>query len=178
MRSKVINKRSPRALKPAYMKSMLHFFSWNRCLRLSIGVLAILIVLNFYGLYTNKFYFFKIDNYIFPLLTIVHFTFLYVVQFKMKEQEFTDPPMRNLEYALYAILPVYVFKVLDTVYILLSYGDYENHLMPGTFVPIGIVILVLQLLLVFLTLITFKVRKDKIGKYNFDSINENIDSWQ
>ncbi|MEX0288455.1 MAG: hypothetical protein AB3N14_05045 [Flavobacteriaceae bacterium] len=159
------------------MKSVLHFISWKRCLALSIGVLVLLIILNFYGLYSNKFYLLKPDNYIFPLLTVVHFIFLYVLWFKITEQELTDPKMRNLEYAMYPIVLVYVFKMFETIFILNTYNDFENHIMPGTFMPVGILILILQLALLFLTIITFFHRKLEVGDYNFDSINENIDSW-
>ena len=159
------------------MKSVLAFISWKRCLTLSIGVLILLIVLNFYGLYSNKFYLLKPDNYIFPLLTVVHFIFLYVLWFKITEQELTDPKMRNLEYAMYPIVLVYVFKFFETIFILNTYNDFENHIMPGTFMPIGILILVLQLALLFLTIVSFYHRKIEVGDYNFDSINENIDSW-
>ncbi len=160
------------------MNFILRLFTWSRCLLLSIGVLLLLIVFNFYGLYTNKFYLVKFDNYIFPVLTIVHFTYLYVLWFKIREKEFTDAPMRNLEYALYAIFLVYVFKASDTFYVLMSYGDYQNHIMPGTFVPIGILIFALQLLLLLLTALAIVHRKELVGDYNFDNINENIDSWQ
>lgn len=159
------------------MTSIFKLISWNWCKRLSIGVLVVLIVLNFYGLYTNKFYLLKPDNYIFPLLSFVHFTFLYVMSFKIREDEYTDAPMRNLEYALYVISLVYVFKLVDTFYILLSYTDYANHIIPPTFLPIGILIVVLQVLLLVLTYLTFAFRKAMIGTYNFDNINENIDPW-
>lgn len=159
------------------MKNILQFLSWKWCLLLSIGILLMLIVLNFYGLYSNKFYLLKPDNYIFPLLTIVHFVFLYVLWFKIREAELTDPKMRNLEYAMYAIVLVYIFKIFDTAYILSTYNDFENHIMPGTFMPVGLFILLLQFMLLFLTLITFYHRKEEVGEYNFDSINENIDSW-
>lgn len=145
---------------------------------LSIAVIAILIVFNFYGLYTNKFYFFKFDNYIFPLLTAVHFVFLYVMWFKIKGQEYTDVQMRNLEYTMYGILLIYLFKIMDTVYILLSYTKYQDHIIPVTFIPIGTIILILQFLLFFLTILTFMHRINMVGPYNFDNINENIDSWQ
>ena len=144
---------------------------------LSIGVLLLLIVFNFYGLYSNKFYLLKPDNYIFPLLTVVHFVFLYVLWFKITEHEHTDPKMRNIEYGMYAIVLVYIFKIFDTAYILSTFNDFENHIMPGTFMPVGLLILLLQMALLFLTLITFIHRKQEVGPYNFDSINENIDSW-
>jgi len=159
------------------MKFMLSIFNWKRCLWLSIIVLVSLVVLNFYGLYTNKFYILKPDNYIFPVLTCVHFTFLYVMAFKIREKEYTDAPMRNLEYALYVICLVYLFKLMDTVYILLSYREYADLIIPSTFLPMGVLILILQVSLPFLTVITFMHRKEKVGLYNFDNINGNIDPW-
>ncbi len=159
------------------MKFMLSIFNWKRCLWLSIIVLVSLVVLNFYGLYTNKFYILKPDNYIFPVLTCVHFTFLYVMAFKIREKEYTDAPMRNLEYALYVICLVYLFKLMDTVYILMSYREYADLIIPSTFLPMGVLILILQVSLLFLTVITFMHRKEKVGLYNFDNINGNIDPW-
>lgn len=164
-------------MKPTLMKFVNQLISWKWCLRLSIIVLAILIVLNFYGLYTNKFYLLKPDNYIFPILSIVHFIFLYVMQFKIQEGEYTDAPMRNLEYALYVICLVYFFKLVDTCYILLSYQDYAFHIIPETFLPVGIFTAVLQVLLLGVTILSFGYRKELVGTYNFDNINEHIDPW-
>ena len=92
-------------------------------------------------------------------------------------REIADAPMRNLEYALYAIVLVYLFKLIDTVYILLSYSDYSNHIIPSTFLPVGLLIFSLQLILLGLTLLSFRYRKTMVGEYNFDNINENIDPW-
>lgn len=151
---------------------------WKSTLMVSLAVLLILDIFSFYGLYTNKFYFFKIDNYIFPILTIVHFVFLYVLWFKIKEDELSDPPMRNLEYSLYVILIVYVFKLFDNLFILTSYGEYENHLIPSTFIPLGIFICILHLLLIGLTLLAFSFRKQVVGNYLFDDMNQHVDSWK
>lgn len=160
------------------MEFITQLLPWKRNLLVSIGVLVLLIIFSFYGLYTNKFYFFKFDNYIFPFLTIVHFTFLYVLWFKIKEGEIADPQMRNLEYALYVIFLVYVFKVFDTIFLLTTYTEYENHVIPGTFMPMGITMLVLHLLLLGLTLLAFKYRKDMVGGYDFDDMNQHIDTWE
>ncbi len=151
---------------------------WKRTLILSIVVLVFLDIFSFYGLYTNKFYFFKIDNYIFPILTIVHFVFLYVLWFKIREDELSDPPMRNLEYSLYVILIVYVFKLFDNLFIVTSYGEYENHLIPNTFIPLGILIIALHVVLIGLTLLAFSFRKEVVGNYLFDDMNQHVDSWK
>lgn len=159
------------------MNALLSLINWKRCIAFTIATLLLLVVFNFYGLYTNKFYFFKIDNYIFPLLVGIHFVYLYVLKFKIREDEYTDPQMRNLEYALYGVFLVYIFKAMDTLYILLSYGKYQDHIMPETFMTFGITIISLQIFLILLTLIAILHRIRSIGPYSFDNINENIDSW-
>lgn len=144
---------------------------------LSVIILITLIVFSFYGLYTNKFYFFKFDNYIIPLLCLIHFIYLYVLWFKIDGGEYTDPKMRNLEYVLYVVFLVYLFKLFDTLHTVSSYSTYEDHLIPSTFIPMGILIAVLYLFLLLLTLVSFQHRRGMVGVYNLKSINENIDSW-
>ncbi|MEE9363800.1 MAG: hypothetical protein V3U92_14460 [Cellulophaga sp.] len=159
------------------MKYMLRLFSWKACLILSLISLISLSVLDFYGLYTDKFYFFKIDNYIFPILSIIHFIYLYVFWFKISERELPDPNMRNVEYALYIIFLVYIFKGIEATSILLSYKDFANHIIPSNFLPVAILIVGLHVLLLLITLISFKQRKELVGSYDFDAINDQIDSW-
>ena len=145
---------------------------------LSNSLLLVLIIFSFYGLYTNKFYFLKVDNYIFPLLAFIHFAYLQGIHSRITSRELSDPSLRNLEYAMYAILPVYIFKLVDTAKIMLSYWDYEMYISPDTFIPIGMGILLSQFILVLLTLMTFHFRRQILGRYNFDQINDKLDSWQ
>ncbi len=159
------------------MKSILGILTLKRSFIFTFAILITLIVFNFYGPYTNRFYFFKLSNYIFPLLTAAHFVFLYVLWFKIKEDEMTDPQMRNLEYTLYFVLLIYIYKVLESSYVLSTYSDYENYTMPDIFLPLGIFIFLLRILLVGLTLLTFKYRRDRVGKYEFDEMSH-IDSWE
>jgi len=159
------------------MRSILQIFTLKRTLILSAAILGILVVLNFYGLYTGKFYFFKPGNFIFPILSVGHFIFLYVLWFKVKEEEMTDIQMRNLEYVLYGIFLVYVYKAFESIYILSTYSDYGNHALPASFLPLGTLIAILYFLLIGLSLLVFKYRKDRVGEYKFDDINQ-IDSWE
>ncbi|MUH36821.1 hypothetical protein D9O36_13280 [Zobellia amurskyensis] len=160
------------------MKSILRVFPWKRTINLSIAVIFLLIIFSFYGLYTNTFYLLKPNNYIFPLLTLSHITFLYVLWFKIKEDELTDPQMRNIEYILYVVFAVYVFKTFESLYILTSYSEFENHIIPASFFPIGILIFLLHLFLLGLTLLAIKYRRDMVGPYVFDDMNQHIDSWE
>ncbi len=151
--------------------------TWKLVLVLCVCVLLLLDISNFYGLYSNKFYFQKIDNYIIPLLSLVHFSYLGQFWFKIKENQFGSPKMRNQEYLLYIIVFVYIFKSFDTIYIISSYAEYENSLFPSTFLPIGFLILFLYLTLIGLTLLLFRYRKELIGSYLFDDMNEHVDHW-
>jgi len=159
------------------MKSISRILTLRHTSILSASVLALLIIFSFYGPYTSKFYFFKPTNYIFPILSVGHFIFIYVLQFKIREEETTDPQMRNLEYVLYGIFLVYVYKAFESVYILSTYWDYEFHVLPGAFLPLGLLIIVLYFVLIGTTLLLFKYRKDQVGDYKFDDMNH-IDSWE
>ncbi|MCX2719559.1 hypothetical protein [Lentiprolixibacter aurantiacus] len=152
--------------------------SWKLSLLLSILLLLVLIVFNFYGLYTARFYFLKIDNYIFLLLAIIHFKYIQMLWLKISENGYPDSKIRNLEYGLYPILFVYAFKASETTYLLLNASNFEEYLLPRNFLPIGITVLGMQIALILLTFLSFSYRRRKIGVYNFDKINENIDSWQ
>ena len=124
------------------------------------------------------FYFFKIDNYILPLFSIVHFVFLYALWFKIKEGEPSDIPMRNLEYGLYIVFFIYVFKLVDTFLILSTSDEFDSKLLPSTFFPIGTLILALYLILFGLTLLSFYYRKKYVGPYNIDILDEQVDRWE
>lgn len=153
------------------MKHMLKLLPWKKCFYLSVLILPIVMIFGFYGLYTNKFYFFKVDNYIFSFLILVHLGFLYTLWKVDQDENAYLSPLRNLEFAMYAILMVYLFKLAETLYILLSYLDYSEQVFPMTFLPMGTLILFLQTLLIILTLVTFKHRRIRIGSYWFDRID-------
>ncbi len=151
---------------------------WNVCRNLSLAILPVLIVFNFYGLYSNTFYLLKVDNYIFPLLTILHFAYLHILHLKVREDDFVDHQLRNLEYGMYGMVFIYAFKWMDTLYVLMSYNDYDQQILPETFLPAGLTLFCLQGMLIALTFAAFYYRKTLVGAYNFDRVHENIDSWR
>lgn len=160
------------------MNTLSKIITWKRNILASLVVLLILIVLNFYGVYTNQFYFVKPDNYIFPVLSSVHFLYLYVMWFKISEDELPDPKMRNIEYVLYAVMIVYFFKIYDSAIVLNSIETYGEYIIPETFKPMATITLILYSILPILTLYTFWLRKQYVGVYNFDNYNDNLNIWQ
>ncbi|MFD2098643.1 hypothetical protein [Flagellimonas iocasae] len=160
------------------MNALTKIFNWKRTIVASLVVLLILIVSNFYGIYTNKFYFLKPSNYIFPLLTSIHFLYLYVVWFKISEDELPDPKMRNVELALYGLIAIYAFKIYGTAMMLTSISEYTEHVIPASFKPFVISTLVLYSVLPLMTLYLFWLRKRLVGPYNFENYNNNLNIWQ
>jgi hypothetical protein len=154
------------------MKHLLRLITWKKCFILSLSILPLLIIFSFYGLYTNKFYFLKIDNYIFSLLMIIHAWFLNALYQLEKEPHAHMNITRNLEYIMYAIFLVYLFKIAETSYILLSYFEYSDLVLPPTFLPVGLFILSLQCILLIITFATFKLRRERIGPYRFDRVHK------
>ena len=160
------------------MNSISNIISWRATIYISVTVLALLIVFDFYGLYTGAFYFLKGDNYIFPFTTLVHFIFLYVLKFKIEEDEMTDPPMRTIEYMLYAAFIIYLFKTAEIIHTIATYEEFSNYVLPSSFLPLGGLILALHLLLLVLTLLAVHYRKRLVGEYNLDTMSQHIDSWE
>ncbi|MEQ8220376.1 MAG: hypothetical protein RH981_19225 [Arenibacter sp.] len=142
-----------------------------------VSVLS-LIILGFYSMYGNTFIFNRFESYIFPFLTMIHFLYLYVLWFKITEMEYPDMIMKNIEYVMYAILLVYGYNIYETFLILGSQNEFQDHVIPSSFVPMGVLIIALQTLLVLLTVWSFVIRKRIVGKYDFDYLNNHIDAWE
>ncbi len=154
------------------MKHLMRLITWKKCFIFSLSILPLLIFFSFYGLYTNKFYFLKVDNYIFSLLMIIHAWFLNALYHLEKEPHEHMNLTRNLEYVMYAIFLVYLFKIAETSYILLGYFEYSELVLPQTFLPVGLFILSLQIALLIITFATFKLRREHIGPYRFDRVHK------
>lgn len=160
------------------MQLTYRLFPLRVLLLLSVVLLLTLNVFSFYGIYTHKFYFLKFDNYIFPILSIVHFTYLYTLWSKRKQHQTPDIFMRNVEYILYFIYMIYVFKFIESIYRLTTYNDFEIGLIPETFFPIGLILVFLYLFLLTITIITFNYRSKVIGAFDFEDLNDHIDNWK
>lgn len=86
--------------------------------------------------------------------------------------------MRKLEYILYLISLVYVYKLVETMSILLSYNDFDHQLIPTTFIPMGCIIFTLYILLLLVTYVAIAYRKEIVGPYLFDDMNQHVDHWK
>ncbi|SHJ01658.1 hypothetical protein SAMN04487911_10998 [Arenibacter nanhaiticus] len=154
------------------MKFILRIFSFKVCLLLSVIALIFLVVLNFYGLYSNKFYFNKVDNYIFPVLAIVHLIYLYVLNSRIRRSASIDSTVLNLEYGLYPAFLIYMYRGAETLINLLSYSKFESTLQSEVFHFMVIVISLMYFFLALLSLITFRHRQQILGHYHFLILNK------
>jgi hypothetical protein len=103
---------------------------------------------------------------------IIHAWFLNTLYQLEKEPHTHMNITRNLEFVMYAIFLVYLFKIAETSYILLSYFDYSDLVLPPTFLSVGLFIFGLQILLLILTFATFIHRRERIGPYRFDRVHK------
>ncbi len=152
-------------------------FPWKRTLLLSLCIIPLVIIFGFYGFYTNKIYLFKLKNYVLPIFSIIHAIYLYVLWFKIKEDEVSDIQMRNIEYAFYIVIAIYLYKLIDITTIVFSYGEYTSYNISSAFIPLGILAMLLQILLIGLSILAIHYRKQKVGGYNFEELNNKIDTW-
>lgn len=160
------------------MKLLLRLFPLRILLLISAVLLLILNVFSFYRLFNNEFSFVKFDNYIFPTLTILHFIYIYLLLKKSINAEKVDIGLRNIEYSLYFIYMVYIFKFGESIYRITAYTEFKNEIIPETFFPVGITLIALYLILLLFTFLTFIYRKKEIGRYNFDELHDTMDSWK
>ena len=144
----------------------------------TIVTLVSLIFLSFYSMYGNTLMFNRMENYIFPCLTIIHFLYIYVLWFKITEREYPDMIMKNIEYLMYGILFVYCYEISESYLILGSQNEFQDHVIPSSFLTMGILIISLQSFLVLLTIWSFVIRKQRVGKYDFDYLNNHLDAWE
>jgi hypothetical protein len=86
--------------------------------------------------------------------------------------------MKNIEYIMYGIVLVYFYEISQTIVIFGSQHDFQDHVIPNSFVPMGVLIIALQSLLILFTLWSFFLRKQRVGKYDFDYLNNHIDAWE
>lgn len=168
----------PHDLRNLLMQFTYRLFPLRVLLLLSAVLLLTLNVFSFYGIYTHRFYFLKFDNYIFPILTILHYLYLYAIWEKRKEHQIPDIKMRNIEYTLYFIYMIYIFKFAESIYRLTTYSDFEIDLIPETFFPIGLILAFLYLFLLIITILTFNYRRKVIGAYDFEDLSDTIDDWK
>ncbi|MFC4096816.1 hypothetical protein [Euzebyella saccharophila] len=160
------------------MKILETLLPWKRTIYTTIVLIIVLSILNFYGLYTNSFPVLNWENFAFPFFSLIHLLFLYVLWFKIKEYEHTDPQMKITEYLLYAVILLYLFYAFQTLTTLLSSFDFASHVIPNTFWPVGILLFILQISLVALGFMAIHFRKTLVGHYNMDEENQHIDSWE
>lgn len=152
--------------------------SWKYNIGASIVLLIFLIFANFYGLFTDRFYFLKIENYLFPVLTIIHFVYMYVIRFKIVENDYPDVQMRNLEYCFYIVAIYYLYRIIDLGLLLYIYDRTDGLILPATFLPATIGILSAYAILLILSLNLFIIRSKRIGFYQIDYYSEeNLDVW-
>jgi hypothetical protein len=86
--------------------------------------------------------------------------------------------MKNIEYVLYGMVLFYGYSIYGSFLMLGSQNEFQDHVIPSTFVPMGILIITLQALLVLLTVWSFIIRRQRVGKYDFDYLNNHIDAWE
>ncbi len=142
---------------------------------ISISIILVLMIFSFYGLYSNHFHFNQLERFLFPIISVIHFIYLYILWFKVSENEYPDTIMRNIEYTMYGVVLFYIFKIIETALLLGTYTKFEGYIIPTTFLPLGIIKISLQILLPVCTIWSFSIRKKKVGNYNFDYLNEHSD---
>ena len=144
---------------------------WRFCKFLTFVSWPLVVGLNFYGLYTHKFYWLKPDNFILPLVSLIHLLYLREVQKRINQNRVADFPLQKLEFAMYGVSLIYAFELLETTYELLNVQTFNKTIIPETFWSEGLGILFVRFTYLVLTAFSFYIRKRILGTFNFDQIN-------
>ncbi|MEL6975123.1 MAG: hypothetical protein AAGL29_06965 [Bacteroidota bacterium] len=137
-----------------------------------LTLLVVLVLFNFYGPFSNRFYFGKLDGYLFLMLAVFHVLYLFKLLGKAKKEATTDSQLRYMEYVVYGVLVVYGYKTFDTVVSLNLASEIEQELLPKTFFPLVIVSLAFYLLAIILSILTFILRKRILGSFRQETIED------
>ena len=136
-------------------------------------MLVVLVLFNFYGPFSNRFYFGKLDGYMFLLLVVFQALYLFRLLAKAKNKMISDSQLRYLEYVVYGVLVVYGYKTIDTVLSLNLASEIQPDLLPETFFPLVLLSLALYLLVIILSVLTFTFRKRLLGSFSQETIEDN-----
>jgi len=136
-------------------------------------MLVVLVLFNFYGPFSNRFYFGKLDGYMFLLLVAFQALYLFRLLAKTKNEMNSDSQLRYLEYVVYGVLVVYGYKTIDTVLSLNLASEIQPDLLPETFFPLVLLSLALYLLVIILSVLTFTFRKRLLGSFSQETIEDN-----
>lgn len=144
---------------------------WNLCQSLIYLSIPLVVTINFYGLYTHEFYWLKPDNFILPAVTLIHLHYQRELQKRIKGTKSADYLLQKLEFAMYGVVLIYGFELLETAYTLFQSNSYDRALFPETFWIQALIVVSLQVLFTCLTIYTFYLRRQILGPYNFDYIS-------
>ena len=136
-------------------------------------MLVVLVLFNFYGPFSNRFYFGKLDGYMFLLLVVFQAIYLFRLLAKAKNKMISHSQLRYLEYVVYGVLVVYGYKTIDTVLSLNLASEIQPDLLPETFFPLILLSLALYLLVIILSILTFTLRKRLLGSFGQETIEDN-----
>ena len=142
-------------------------------------LMLVLVGSDFYSLFTDQFYVLKKENYLMLLLALPYFLYLIVFGIKLFQEEGTDPGMRVLEYIVYCSLALGLWQVWTVFQDWNQYAVLKDQfLLPDSFYPVGIGLLVSFGLLYLLSVYMFVLRHNLIGRYHPSEWEENFEDWE
>lgn len=142
-------------------------------------LMGLMVLSDFYSLFTEEFYILKKENYLTLLVALPYWLYLFVVGLKIYQEEKTDPAMRNLEFLVYLALTGGLWQVWTIFRDWSQYAELEQqYSLPESFYAIGIALLCSFVLLYVLSLFLFYIRKRHIGPYRRDQWEESYEAWE
>ena len=153
----------------------------KRELKIVMGLSLVLLIavgtLNFYGMFTDRFYFGQSDGWLFVMLAVVQITYMSFLWRRVESHEVPEWRVKLLEWVMYIVLGVYAFMMITTIIDLQATYELKNHIIADSFYSKSYWLIGLFSLLILVTLRLFFVRKRALGAYKSHSKSEDLDNW-
>lgn len=147
-------------------------FIWNLFRSFTYICAPLVIIFNFYGLFTHKFYWLKPDNFILPAVILIHMGYQREIQKRISRNKGVDFFLQKFEFAMYGVVLIYGFELIETIYTMFLAKSYDSSIFPETFWSQAFMVLSIQMLFILFTVCSFYLRKLILGRYNFDYIGQ------
>ena len=143
----------------------------------SVVLLISLAVLNFYGMYTDRFYFGQSEGWLFVALGAIHITYMTFLWKKMEAYPVPEWRLKLVEWVMYAVIGVYCFMLTTTIIDMQSTHELKNYIIADSFYSKSYWLISLFSILILLSVRLFFLRKKVLGAYKSFSKSEEIDNW-
>ena len=140
-------------------------------------ILICLGLFNFYGMYTDSFFFLKGEGWAFVGLAAIHVFYLSLILHKMRSYRSSDWGLRISEIVMYVVVAAYGYMLAQVIIELQNTELLTGYVIPDSFYTKSYCLIGLFIGLMLLTIRLFFNRKRAFGPFKSVSVKTDLDNW-